>query len=1165
MRYAFGILDASQLSEEAISTAREKLEDLRARLLDLTLRNRFLNFTHRDGAKAQLRIVDELPDQLLSQLLADGKPFHLAPLPEPEDEPRDERSTAFQNALIAAKANDDEYLAAIKALDEDDPNNANRREAERTLKDKVREHLGMAPWVHGRMMTRAEWARQRGIVPNHELPLPGDLGQADKHQDSAIQTLLFADDLDRRGRNMIAEARRWREEKGVDALYLALGFLEWRETPTSERALLATLLLVPVTIERKSSSKGASFKIEMGQGGIKENAALSLKLQNDFGLTLPVFQTDDDPESEDQLAPVEAYFNAVSAMAEGRPNWRIRRFGTFAPFTFANIAIFDDLAPENWPGDAALETRPLIAGLLGGRQLGEPGSGGGDERLLEDRTSAPAPLVMDADASQYAIVHAAAIHEEDLAVQGPPGTGKSQTIVNLIAAALHQGKRVLFVAEKAAALDVVAKRLDSVGLGAFCLDLHGPGARREEVLADLKARIDAGSGKGRAADLKQALDETHRLKSGLSDYAHAINTQHGALGRTVHDIIWKEQATRMVDLPEAIDDITLADAAEINKYQVDEAHDLLSRIAAADKSFRDDHGAPDAHPWRAVGDLAVPQHKRQALVRLVTAWREAIEGLLATDAEWRAIGIDPPASLSALRAAVKAAANLPEPDAAADAALFVTLKRPEARAKLAEYLEAADRRAYALSELGAAFADVEAAKTQDGLATLAAALEALIANGPVSDLHTIEAQRLAEAAQLDGITTLARQFIQAIGVEEPGKNATVDALHRALAAAAIMRDAPANALTWRKAIAGDRDAADVIQDAARRREAIADKIKRLRTETGINLDRLGDAGSIAADEGACLNAGFMAGLFDSNFKAARTRARAAGCTVNDKAALAAALGKAHVCRKEEIAFNADPALSQALNAAFRGMDTDFASLTAAAAFGDAAREAFSGFDPEIAHARQALLHSENDQFAELRDAARGPAFDELQQTVAALADEAPATPLSYIPEAKRQNAAHATAFVRRVEAIGLRPEATPAMLASAAEAQHILIAAEQVMGPEAAFGGLTPDTPSLEATAALAEAVSTALEDAPLLIGSAFVADYAAARKSILHAAEETALALDAESKRRQALDEEGFNANALFPGKLQSLHPSALDRAATDAKKAAKLGSTAGSHSAGT
>lgn len=1150
------MLDASPLPEDAIATAREKLDDLRSRLLDLTLRNPFLNFRHRDGAKAQLRIIDELPDQLLSQLMADSKPFKLAPLPEPEDEPKDERSTAFQKALSAEKATDETYLAAIQEFEEDDPDSAALREAERALKDKVRETLGMAPWVHGRMLTRAEWARKNNISPSHELPYPGDMDQADKHQDSDIQTLLFADDLERRGRNLIAEARRWREEKGVDALYLALGFLEWRETPNSERALLAPLLLIPVVIDRKTTGKGATFEITLGQGGVKENTGLRKKLEADFGLTLPVFQADEDGEnSEAPISTPEAYFEAVSAMAAKRPKWRVRRFGTFAPFTFANIAIYDDLDPKNWPGDSALEQRPLIAGLLGGRQLGEANDSHATTSLLEDRTPAPAPLVMDADASQYAIVHAAAIHEQDLAVQGPPGSGKSQTIVNLIAAALHQGKRVLFVAEKAAALDVVAKRLESVGLGEFCMDLHGPGARREEVLADLKARIDAPTSRSVAADLQQALDAVKQLKSSLSNYAATINTQHGSLGLTIHDIIWKEQATRTIDLPAAIDDITLEDAAGVTKYRVDEAHDLLGRIAAADKSFRADHGAPDAHPWRALGDRPAPQNKRLALTQLVSAWRQALEDIARTEGGWRDVGIDLPASLAALRRTVQAASKLPEADPAADPALFKTLSTPEAVAKLEGYLDAASERLNALSVLDAAFTDVEAATAQQGLAGLAAALEEVIGARPASDLHTIETQRLEEAAALDATMNHARQFIQAIGVEEPGKNATVGALRRALAAASILRETPASALLWRRAIASDRDAADAIIEGKRQRDAILASITRLREETGISLDRLGDAQSIAADQSACLNAGFLAGWFDSAFKAARTRARAAGCAATDKARLSDALGKSLVCRQEESAFNAASSMAQALHGAFQGMDTDFDSLAAASTFGDAVREAFGGLEPDIAHARQTLLHVENDQFADMRDIARSPAFDALQAAAQALVDDAPETNLAAIPEAKRDNAAHASGFIARTAEIGLRPNATAAMLAYAAQAQRALTRAETTMGPETAFGGLSPDQPMLHATVALARRIQDALGDAPTLLSPAFSGDYEHVRNSILQAAKTAAIALDTEEKQRGALDAEGFETAALFAQDLQSLHPQALARAAEAAERSGEVG----------
>ena len=102
------------------------------------------------------------------------------------------------------------------------------------------------------------------------------------------------------------------------------------------------------------------------------------------------------------------------------------------------------------------------------------------------------------------------------------------------------------------------------------MDLHGPGARRDEVLKDLKTRIDASAGPGNAARLKQELDEANRLKASLTAYATAINSQHGSLGLTVHNIIWKEQAIRKIDLPTAIDDVTLEDSASITPYAVED-------------------------------------------------------------------------------------------------------------------------------------------------------------------------------------------------------------------------------------------------------------------------------------------------------------------------------------------------------------------------------------------------------------------------------------------------------------------------------------------------------------------------------------------------------------------------------------------------------------------
>ena len=84
---------------------------------------------------------------------------------------------------------------------------------------------------------------------------------------------------------------------------------------------------------------------------------------------------------------------------------------------------------------------------------------------------------------------------KNLVVQGPPGTGKSQTITNIIANALAAGKRVLFLAEKQAALEVVKRRLDWAGLGDFCLELHSDKSSPKSVISSIQARYGAGIGR----------------------------------------------------------------------------------------------------------------------------------------------------------------------------------------------------------------------------------------------------------------------------------------------------------------------------------------------------------------------------------------------------------------------------------------------------------------------------------------------------------------------------------------------------------------------------------------------------------------------------------------------------------------------------------------------
>ena len=129
--------------------------------------------------------------------------------------------------------------------------------------------------------------------------------------------------------------------------------------------------------------------------------------------------------------------------------------------------------------------------------------------------------VMDADSSQIAVIEAVKAGD-NLVVEGPPGTGKSQTITNLIAELLAAGKKVLFVSEKMAALEVVKSRLDKVGLGLYCIELHSHKSNKKEVLQELERSLNT-----RFSHAKSGSDQYTQLdslKDVLNGYVKALHT-----------------------------------------------------------------------------------------------------------------------------------------------------------------------------------------------------------------------------------------------------------------------------------------------------------------------------------------------------------------------------------------------------------------------------------------------------------------------------------------------------------------------------------------------------------------------------------------------------------------------------------------------------------------
>lgn len=333
---------------------------------------------------------------------------------------------------------------------------------------------------------------------------------------NGLRTSLSRGHLHKRLHAMHRDAETAEEERGVNILFLALGFMRWYEDEESGMPRDAPLILLPVYLGR--DAKRSTFELKLREDAIATNQALQERLRGDFGLALPdIAKTDDWRPS--------SYFDAVAKAVAAKRRWSIDANAIELGFySFAKLVMMRDLEPGNWP-DNALASHPLLRGLLGEGLPAEPPVLPEAARLGE--ISSPIDLihVVDADSAHTRVIETVRAGH-NLVVQGPPGTGKSQTITNIIAAAVHDGQTVLFAAEKMAALKIVYDRLDKAGLDDICLELHSTAANKRFVAERLDRTLQAAAG-------ASATDETSRqLIAARDSLNHAAKRLHVQIGDT---------------------------------------------------------------------------------------------------------------------------------------------------------------------------------------------------------------------------------------------------------------------------------------------------------------------------------------------------------------------------------------------------------------------------------------------------------------------------------------------------------------------------------------------------------------------------------------------------------------------------------------------------------
>lgn len=293
------------------------------------------------------------------------------------------------------------------------------------------------------------------------------------------------------------------EENGVNIAYMTFGFISWLDEQDAQTMYRAPILLAPISLSQKSGVD--PYRISVVGGDMILNPTFAYKLQSEYKLELPEYDDEED---------IESYLGKIEELV-GKLKWGVERSCKIGLFSFLKINMYRDLKDN---ADIILKN-DNIRKMFGG-EVDTPSDNG--EEVRQDFE--PRFNVVDADSSQLKAIELAKAGES-FVLQGPPGTGKSQTITNIIAECLADGKKVLFVSEKLAALDVVYNKLKQAGLEDFCLQLHSHKANKRDFIQELcrTMRLEKSGVSSKAAEEEDRLNKSHIILDNYAEVLHACD------------------------------------------------------------------------------------------------------------------------------------------------------------------------------------------------------------------------------------------------------------------------------------------------------------------------------------------------------------------------------------------------------------------------------------------------------------------------------------------------------------------------------------------------------------------------------------------------------------------------------------------------------------------
>ncbi|MCE7531891.1 DUF4011 domain-containing protein [Acinetobacter nosocomialis] len=564
------------MNEAKTTFAYDSLESIRKRLLDTSSRNALLNYKFPRGKCIQF--IETTPD-FIFKALNDKKIIDLVPIPKPTEV--DIRNYYGDGIKTSALSKEQEPSSEV-------------------------------------------WAKHLGFQTSFELVQSDSVYESDAIKNDYLQSLLYPKDLEARVKYIRQQAESYINETGSNVLYIAIGFLEWSESKDSNLKRLAPLFTLPVKVEKKAKAKQGgydNFELSMLDEGILSNITLHEKLKNEFGLELPLI--------DEEVTPDE-YFDLIEKnILKHQLGWSIKRKVCMCLLNFTKQAMYQDLDPMNWPVGYSIEDHPVLQQLFS-KVAKESQSHSFDSEYeidnLED-IHEKFPIIYDADSSQHSAL-IDAVKGENLVIEGPPGSGKSQTITNLIAAAINDGKKVLFVAEKMAALNVVKDRLDKAGLGGFCLELHSHKSNKLKILQDLIDQNYKFNTYAKPQQIQVTKKKLELSQSYLNQYVKVINKEWGETNLTANEILTKATYFKR-HLHINPEDVLINDL-DLVKLNQDQIHSYLDLANLLQKSFfqtRDQciHNKIDKHYWYGVNKLNLIDSEKDEIIKSLKEWNIELE------------------------------------------------------------------------------------------------------------------------------------------------------------------------------------------------------------------------------------------------------------------------------------------------------------------------------------------------------------------------------------------------------------------------------------------------------------------------------------------------------------------------------------------------------------